>query len=151
MIKSGRNGAVKWDPTATTPVLIASLNGWTLSMKTDKIDVTCFGDQNKVYVPGLRDISGTIKGFWNSDELSLIEATELTAPGMLELVPDTTDAAAATMLFKGLAYLDAEIDTTVDGAPELSSEILAAGPWTMPTAGVDLLTRGGDRGRRAAA
>lgn len=136
MIKSGRNGAVKWSeaPAPAVPALVASLNGWTLSLKTDKIDVTCFGDPNKVYVPGLRDISGSIKGFWNSAELSLIEATALTTPGQLELIPDTTDAAAATMLFKGPAYLDAEIDTTVDGAPAISSEILAAGAWTLPAA-----------------
>lgn len=135
MITSGRNGAVKWDPTGVgTPALIASLNGWKLSLKTDKIEVTCFGDQNKVYVPGLRDISGTIKGFWNSEELSLIEATALTVPGDLELIPDTTDAAAATMLFSGPAYLDAEIDTAVDGAPAISSEILAAGAWSLPVA-----------------
>lgn len=134
MIKSGRNGSVKWDPAGTTPVVVQSLNAWTLSLKTDKINVTCFGDDNKVYVPGLRDISGSIKGFWNSEELSLIEATELTSPGLLELIPDTTDPEMPTMKFSGLAYLDAEIDTSVEGAPALSSEILAAGSWTMPTA-----------------
>ena len=76
MIKSGRYGEVLYDPAATLPVVIASINKWKLSLKTDKINVTCFTDPNKVYVPGLKDISGTINGFWNSDELTLFEATE---------------------------------------------------------------------------
>jgi hypothetical protein len=134
-IKSGRNGDVKWDPTGgATGVTIISLNNWKLSLKTDKIDVTCFGDQNKVYVPGMKDISGSVAGFWNSSELALFEATDATSPGMLTLIPDTTDAAAATMLFKGLAYLDADIDTDVNGAPAVTGTILAAGPWTLPSA-----------------
>jgi hypothetical protein len=134
-IKSGRNGDVKWDPTGgATTVSIISLNNWKLSLKTDKIDVTCFGDQNKVYVPGMKDISGSVAGFWNSSELALFEATDATVPGMLELIPDTTDAAATTMLFKGLAYLDADIDTDVQGAPAVTGTILAAGPWTLPSA-----------------
>jgi hypothetical protein len=134
-IKSGRNGDVQWDPTGgATGVTIISLNNWKLSLKTDKIDVTCFGDQNKVYVPGMKDISGSVAGFWNSSELALFEATDATSPGMLTLIPDTTDAAAATMHFKGLAYLDADIDTDVNGAPAVTGTILAAGPWTLPSA-----------------
>jgi hypothetical protein len=138
MIRAGRNGEVRFDPTGAggaTLVPIMSIKGWKLSLKTDKINVTCFQDQNKVYVPGLRDIAGTLTGFYNSSDLTLIEATEATAPGMLELVPDTTDPIATpTYVFSGLAYLDAEIDTNVEGAPALSSEILAAGPWTIPAA-----------------
>lgn len=132
-IKSGRNGDVKWDPSGgSTLASIISLHNWKLSLKTEKIDVTCFQDQNKVYVPGMRDISGSVAGFWNSDELALIEATEATSPGMLELIPDTSDPEMPGMSFKGLAYLDAEIDTDVQGAPAVTGQILAAGPWTMP-------------------
>ena len=132
MIRAGRNGSVLWDPTGgATTVEIVSIKGWKLSLKTDKINVTCFGDDNKVYVPGLRDISGTITGFWNSADMSLIEATALVVPGKLELVPDTTDGTPAYK-FSGLAYLDAEIDTNVEGAPALSGEFMAAGPWTLP-------------------
>jgi hypothetical protein len=53
MILSGRYGKVLYDPLGITPVEIASLNGFKLSLKTDYEDVTCFGDLNKVYVPGL--------------------------------------------------------------------------------------------------
>jgi hypothetical protein len=130
MIKSGRYGEVLYDATATTPVAIASINKWKLSLKTDKINVTCFGDENKVYVPGLKDVSGTFSGFWNSDELTLFEATEAETPGKLVLVPNTTEP---TFKWEGLAYMDAEVDTGVEGAPAVSGSFMAAGPWTQPT------------------
>ena len=68
--------------------------------------------------------------------MALITAARATTPGYLELIPDTTDLDGgvpdAPYAFSGSAYLDAEINTNVDGAPELSGEILAAGPWTFP-------------------
>jgi hypothetical protein len=158
VIKSGRNGAVKWDPTGAggaTAVDLISIKSFQVSLATEKINVSCFQDQNRVYIPGLRDISGTLGGFWNSEDLSLIEATELTAPGYLELIPDTTDLNGATTpapySFSGLAYLDAEINTDVEGAPELSSSFMAAGSWTMPSATGVLTARGPRTGRAAAA
>ena len=62
MIKAGRNGLVKWDPTGAggvTAVALLSIKSFQLSLATEKINVTCFQDQNRVYVPGLRDISGS--------------------------------------------------------------------------------------------
>lgn len=140
MIRAGRDGLVKWDPTGAggaTAVALVSIKSWQLSLKTDKINVTCFQDSNKVYVPGMRDISGSLTGFWDSSDMSLIEATQLSVPGWLELIPhtgDTTGTPAAPYAFSGKAYLDAEIDTNVEGAPALSGDILAAGAWTLPAA-----------------
>jgi len=146
MIKSGRNGEVKWDPAGgagAAATTLLSIKAFSISMKTDKINVTCFQDQNKVYVPGMPDISGTLTGFWNSDDMALVHAARATAPGYLILIPDITDVDAGTpaapFAWEGLAYLDAEIDTDVEGAPELSGQILAAGPWTFPEDGGALL------------
>jgi len=125
-IKTGRYGTIKWDPLGVTPVLLISLNTWKLSLKTDYEDVTCFGDTNKVYVPGMRDISGSLGGFWNSSNVAIFEATEADTPGKLELAPNSTEA---TFIFSGLAYLDADIDCSVSGAPKVTSSFKAAGPW----------------------
>jgi hypothetical protein len=144
MIQTGRYGSVKYDAAATTPVEIASLNGWKLSLKTDYEDVTCFGDQNKVYVPGMKDVSGTVQGFWNSDELTLFEAADATTPGMLELAPNTS-AAEAAFKWSGLAYLDADIDCTL-AAPKITGTFKAAGPWTR--GGGSLAADAGARLRR---
>jgi hypothetical protein len=131
MIKSGRYGTVKYDPAGTTPVALASLTKWKLSQKTEKIKVTCFGDTNHVYVPGMPDISGSISGFWNADNVILFEAANAPAPGLLALAPNSTEP---TFLWSGLAYVDADIDCSVDGAPAVSGTFMAAGSWTTPGA-----------------
>jgi hypothetical protein len=130
-IKTGRYGTVKWDPVPASPqvpVLIISINAWTLSLKTDYEDVSCFGDTNKVYVPGLRDISGTVGGFWNSSSLVLVQASSQSTPGYIELAPNSTEP---TFTFGGLAYIDADINCSM-AAPKLSGTIKAAGPWLTP-------------------
>lgn len=126
-IKSGRFGTVKYDPAGITPVALISLNGWKLSLKTEYEDVSCFGDTNKVYVPGLRDISGSLAGFWNSSNVVLFDATEAATPGKLELAPNSTEP---TFTFSGLAYIDADIDCSLK-APKVSGSFVAAGPWVM--------------------
>jgi hypothetical protein len=127
-ILTGRYGSVKYDAAGTTPVEVISLNTWKASFKNTYEDVTCFGDDNLVYVPGLPDVSGSLGGFWNSAETTLFEATKAPVPGLLELAPNDTEA-----LFKwsGLAYLDADIDCSVKGAPKITSTFKAGGPWTM--------------------
>ena len=128
-IKSGRYGEVKLGADQATASIVASLNTWKLSLATDKIDVTCFQDTNKVYVPGMRDISGSVGGFWNSAELKIIAATDDDVPSFMSLAPNKNEA---TFVFSGLAYVDADIDTDVNGAPKLTGNFMAAGPWTIP-------------------
>lgn len=130
-IKTGRYGTIKWNAAGVVspPNLaeIISLNTWKLSLKTDFEDVTCFGDTNKVYVPGMRDISGSLGGFWNSADVKMFTATSAATPGFLELSPNSTEP---TFKFSGLAYMDADIDCSAKGAPKVSGSFKAAGAWT---------------------
>src|SRR5262249_41720532 len=122
MIKTGRYGQVLYDAAATTPVEIISINGWSASFKTDRIDVTCFGDDNKVYVAGMKDVTGSFDGFWNSApdaSIVIFQGADAETPGKLKLVPNSTEAG---FYWQGLAYLDAQIDCTVNGAPTITSE-----------------------------
>jgi len=130
-IKSGRNGTIQYDATAASPSVfttLTSVNTWKLSLKTDYEDVTCFGDTNKVYVPGLRDISGSLGGFWNSSQTTIIDASSATTPGTLRLTPNSTES---SFYFEGLAYIDADIDCSL-AAPKVSATFKAAGPWIVP-------------------
>lgn len=126
-IKSGRYGTVKWDPAGVTPVLLVALNGWKLSLKEDFDEVTCFGDTNKVWVPGLPDISGSLTGFWDASNVQIFQATRASSPGLLELAPNSNEP---TYKFYGSAYLDADLDCSAKGAPKVSSNFRAAGSWT---------------------
>lgn len=129
MIKSGRYGQVNYDPAGGSALTqIISINAWKASFKTDFEDVSCFGDTNKVYIPGLMDISGSFEGFWNSAELTLFKAAMQPTPGTLQLLPNATEPA---FFWQGLAYMDAEIDCSMS-APKVTGEFKAAGPWTVP-------------------
>jgi hypothetical protein len=127
-IISGRNGQVLWDPTGgATPVAIVSLNAWTADFKTEYEDVTCFGDVNRVYIPGMKDAGGTLGGFWNSTELALFEAAEQDTPGFLKLLPSNAEP---TFFWSGDAYMDASIDASLS-APKISGTWKAAGPFVL--------------------
>jgi hypothetical protein len=144
MILSGRDGNVKWDPTGVggvSAVNVISISGFKLSMKVEKIPVTCFLDTNRVYVPGLPDISGDLTGFYNSADLALFKAAQSVSPGFLELIPHTTEGTPSPYSFKGKAYLDAEIDTNVEGAPALAGSFVAAANWTIPVPAAEFAER----------
>ena len=73
-ILSGRYGQVLYTnptPPGGTEAELVSINAWKLDQKTDYEEVSCFGDTNKVYVPGLPDVDGSIAGFWNSSSITL--------------------------------------------------------------------------------
>jgi hypothetical protein len=137
-IVSGRNGSVLWDPTGgSSPVAIVSLNAWTADFKTEYEDVTCFGDVNRVYIPGMKDAGGTIGGFWNSAELALFEAAEQDTPGFLKLLPSSTEA---SFFWSGPAYMDASIDASLS-APKISGTWKAAGPFVLAGAALSATAR----------
>lgn len=130
-ILSGRDGQVLYTaptPPGGTEVELVSINAWKLDQKTDYEEVSAFGDTNKVYVPGLPDVDGTIGGFWNSSSLTLWTAVKNTTPGTLKLVIHEIEP---LFYFEGLAYLDASIDCTL-AVPKISGTFKGAGPWTGP-------------------
>lgn len=116
-----------YDPAGVTPVALIGLNSWKLSQKTDYEDVSTFGDTSKVYVPGLKDSSGSFSGFWNSANVVIFDAIDAATPGMLKLVPNSTEA---TFFWSLLAYIDADIDCSLS-APKVSGSFMGAGPITM--------------------
>lgn len=124
------HGEVSMDPTgSTTYAVLASINGFTIEFSRDKVDVTAFGDTNKVYVQGFADIKGTLKGWWEAlASRTLFNVALGEIPCGLKLVPSTLDP---TAFYSGLAYLDSSIDVAADGAVALSGNWAAAGPWAV--------------------
>lgn len=113
-------------------VILASLNAWSLDMKRDRADVTSFGDTNKTYVLGLKDISGTLGGFYDSEDgsggnMDLFDVADGDDPVTLKLVPSTN---ASTHFWSGLAYLDASIQVSATGAVTISGSFVAGGAWS---------------------
>lgn len=121
----------------TSPaVVLASLNKWTLDMARDRVDVTSFGDTNKVYVQGLPDIKGTIGGFYDAGDggspagggnLELFDIAEGDEAVTLRLMPSTV---TPERFWSGSAFIDASIDVAANGAVTINGSFVAAGAWS---------------------
>lgn len=124
----GKGGVVYASATGSgTAVNVVYLTSWSLDMATDKVEVTAFQDANKTYVQGLRDVKGTLNGFWDSATDQLFDASESTDGLKLYLYPSSD---APTIYFYGPAWLDASINVAVDGAITLTSSFVANGSWS---------------------
>jgi hypothetical protein len=112
------------------PVAVGDVRSYTLSMKTDRVEVTAFGDTNKRRVAGLPDYSGNLSFWYNStgDTLTIASAILAGTPVFLRLVPDSREA---SIYFEGLANLDGELSVDVGGAVSFNGTWDAAGSWTL--------------------
>lgn len=106
--------------------LVVKLNTWSLNLATDKFEVTSFADANKTYVQGLKDIQGTISGFWDDTETKPFAGAASTTGVKLYLYPDSV---TPTKYAYGTAWLDSSIETPVGGAVTISANFAAAGSW----------------------
>jgi hypothetical protein len=133
MRRHGSHGSVEMDATGgATPAVVASLNTWSLDLKRDRADATCFGDTTKVSVQGLPAIEGKLEGIWDETLSPVLFGVALgEVAAFLKLVPSDL---APTYFFSGLAYLDTSIEVAHDGAIKVAGTFAGAGPWTMDPA-----------------
>lgn len=105
---------------------VASLSQWSLDMPTDRVETTSMLDLNKTYVQGLRDIKGSMTGFWEDSQDALFDASESTDGVKVYLYPSNL---APTVYFYGPAWVDASINVSVNGAVGLTASFAANGQW----------------------
>lgn len=102
---------------------VAFLNQWSISFTTDNVEVTSFGDSNKVYVAGLPDASGSYSGFYDDATAQFYTAAQDGVARRFYLYPSTTSTA---QYFFGTGLFDFSLETTVDGANTISGDFQAA-------------------------
>ena len=128
----GKTGQIKMDPLGGAAlVVLADANSWTLSMATDRVVVTGFGDTNVRRVAGLPDYSGDIGLWWNAVATSspkYFAAVLAGIPVTLRLIPNTNDP---TVYFQGLANIDGSVNVSATGAISSSGKWDAAGNWVI--------------------
>jgi hypothetical protein len=128
----GKHGEIWMDPAGgATPTYskLSDLNSYTLSLSTDKVEVTCFNDTNKQRVTGLPDFSGDLSGFWNSlTSPAIFDAILAGVPVWLKLVPSSLEP---TFFFSGKAYIDGGLEVSATGAATFSGSWVAADNWTQ--------------------
>lgn len=123
----GKKGRVMMSTGAgSEAVAVLSLNSWSLDMSVDRVEVTAFGDTNKVYVQGLPDTSGQLSGFWDDESDALYQASQSPDGVKMYLYPSTD---AMSKYFYGLAFVDFSINTGVSEAVTISGSFAAAGSW----------------------
>lgn len=123
----GKTGTVYMSTVGSgTAAAVVGLSHWTLNASTDKVPVTAFGDTNKIYVQGLKDIQGTLSGFFDSATDTLFDASESADPVKMYLYPAS---GAPTIYWYGTAWVDASIDVDVNGAVGISGSFVAATSW----------------------
>jgi hypothetical protein len=96
-------------------------------MATDKVEVTSFLDANKTYVQGLKDISGSLSGFWEDSQDALFDAADSADGVKVYLYPNNL---APTVYFYGPAWVDASITVGVSAAVAVSANLVANGSWS---------------------
>lgn len=123
----GRNGVVYMSTTgAGTASTVVNLSSWSIDRTTDTIDVTSFGDSNKVYVQGLPDVKGSFSGFWNDTETKPFSAADSSTPVKIYLYPASTNTGA---YHYGTAWVSASMNTAVSGAAQISVTFAAGSSW----------------------
>jgi hypothetical protein len=121
--KHGRNGRLYTNITSGgTAEPIAFLRDWSIDFSVDNVDVTSFGDSNKVYVAGLPDSSGSFSGFYDSATAQMYTAATDGVARKFYLYPDTAD----TVYWFGTALFDFSVSSAVDGAVSVSGNWNAA-------------------------
>jgi len=113
---------------STAARAVVSVASWSLDMSQDKIDVTAFGDTNKVTVAGLRGLAGTFDGFWD-DEASQLFAGAHSDDGVnLYLYPSSL---VMSYYAGGAAWIDCSLSTGVNEAIKITSKFEARGSWVI--------------------
>lgn len=125
--RHGRNGRIFVNiASGGTAEPIAFQAKWSLDFSTDDVEVTAFGDPNKVYVAGLPDASGSFNGFWDDATAQLYTAAQDGVARKVYLYPDFTNAAG--VYWFGTALFDFSIEVDVAGADTVSGSFKAASP-----------------------
>jgi hypothetical protein len=107
--------------------IILSLNAWNIDATQDTIDVTSFGDTNRVYVVGLPDLNGSFGGFWDDSETKIFAAARSTDGCRVYLYPDFANNPGS--YFYGPAWVDSSINTGVGDAVTITANFRANGAW----------------------
>ena len=141
----GKRGAIYVAPydsvsgVVTGPkVKIMNRTEWSLNLNRDYVDATTFGNTNKVYLVGLKDISGTYAGLLDVSGDSLVMATDSGAEYIYLYADDDypnsvggMPGAAAIQIANGPGLLDASITASNTDAVKVTGNFRASANWKV--------------------
>jgi len=118
--RHGRNGRLYLGiaTSAAAPSSVAFLKQWSGEFGSDTVEVTSFGDSNKIYVSGLPDAQGSFSGHFDDATAQSYTAAVDGDARKFYLYPDITNA--PNVYWYGTGFFDFSIDAPVDGAITIS-------------------------------
>jgi hypothetical protein len=111
--------------TKAAPSPVAYTASFSIDMKTDKVDVTAYGDNNKTYVAGLPDDQGQYGGFADIAGDLLYTAARDGLSRKFYFYPDYVNSVGT--YFFGSAFFDLSYSSAVGDAVKVS------GTWVAST------------------
>lgn len=127
----GKNGAIYLGGAKGAGTKVANKVEWTLNLNRDYVDATVFGDVNKTYLVGLKDIQGTFAGLLDVSGDLIVNATDSDAVNIYLYGDDRTSF--EKLIASGPGLMDASITASNTDAIRVSGNFRAAGAWTVFT------------------
>jgi len=110
---------------------VANKVEWTLNLNRDYVDATVFGDTNKTYLVGLKDVQGTFAGLLDVSGDLIVNATNSDAMDIYLYGDDRTSF--EKLIASGPGLMDASITASNTDAIRVTGNFRAAGAWTVFT------------------
>jgi len=136
----GKNGAI-WVAFASAPgvygekIKLSVKTEWTLNLSRDYVDATVFGDVNKTYLVGLKDIQGTFAGLLDVSGDYQVNAASSDATYIYLYADDGVVTNSTVMIAHGPGLIDASITASNTDAIKTTGNFRAAGAWTVFSSG----------------
>jgi hypothetical protein len=124
----GKNGSIWVATNAGGPATkVANKSEWTLNLSRDYVDATVFGDTNKTYLVGLKDVQGTYSGLLDVSGDLLVNSTSQDTVFVYLYADDTH------LVGSGPGLVDANITASNTDAIRTTGNFRAAGVWNGTT------------------
>ena len=127
--KHGKNGAIYLGGPKGTGTKVATKTEWTLNLNRDYVDATVFGDTNKTYLVGLKDVQGSFNGMLDLSGDLIVNSTNSDSE-LIYLYADDRNSFEICVAY-GLGLMDASITASNTDAIRVSGNFRAAGAWTV--------------------
>lgn len=130
----GKNGAIYlYGKKGSGGVKVTTKTEWTLSLGRDYVDATVFGETNKTYLVGLKDISGTFAGLLDVSGDYQVNAASSDAIDIYLYADDRSSFEVLVACGPGL--VDASLTASNTDAIKTTGNFRAAGSWTVFSSG----------------
>ncbi len=129
----GKNGAIYLGGPKGVGVKVTTKTEWTLNLNRDYVDATVFGETNKTYLVGLRDVSGTFAGLLDVSGDYQVNAANSDSIDVYLYADDRTSL--EMLVGYGPSLIDAAITASISDAIKTTGNFKAAGNWTVFSTG----------------